>query len=249
MNILHLDLETTPAKALVWALFKQTISVDQILEPTSVLCFAAKWNGDKEVQFYKSQKQEGPAFERMIKKAHELLSQADAVSTFNGVSFDIPRLNTEFVKLGLPPPPPFANIDLKTIVMKKFAMTSSKLAFVGPYLKLGAKVRHEGWDLWKDCMRGDPKAWQIMQAYNIMDVILLEKLYNRVLPWIDNHPNRNLFVDSEEPVCTNCGKATLQKRGEAVTTTQRYTRYACTTCGRWCRGRNALKPKRPVAVR
>ncbi len=176
MKLLMIDIETTPALVHVWSLFNQNISVDQVVKPTSVLCFAAKWYGDDKVMFHAAVHQDGPAFKAMIKAAHKLLSEADAVCHFNGTTFDIPRLNTEFLKLGMAPPPPIPQIDLKKVVMTKFAMTSSKLAFVGPFLQIGAKVSHEGWPLWTGCMDGDTASWRKMEEYNRQDVVLLEKL-------------------------------------------------------------------------
>lgn len=245
MKLLHLDIETSPVVAYVWRLFGQDIGVDQIITPTSLLCWAAKWHGEKEIYFAKSGgTTSGSSFEKMVRQIHSLLSEADAVCHFNGNSFDMPRLNQEFLLLGLAPPPPVPNIDLKNVIMRKFDMTSSKLAFVGPYLDIGGKVKHEGWDLWKACLAGDKDAWARMEKYNKQDVVLLEKLYSKVLPWIDQHPNMTFFVDSAEPVCPNCGSLKLQKRGVSRATTQVYIRYQCQDCGRWSRARQATKQSR-----
>lgn len=241
MRILHIDIETTPAQVFVWALHKQDISVDQIIRPTSVLCFSAKWDGEEEVMFYKADKQSGVEFDKMIRAAHRLLSEADAVCHFNGTTFDIPRLNQEFLRLGLPPPPPIPQIDLKKVVMNKFSMVSSKLAFVGPYLKIGEKIRNEGWPLWIGCLDGDPNSWKAMETYNKGDVILLEKLYHKVLPWIEQHPNRGLFINTDKPACPRCGSVSLQSRGVQRGATLTYRRFQCKNCGGWCRARCADK--------
>lgn len=236
-RILFIDIETTPATALVWSLRDQNISIDQLITPTSVLCFSAKWSDGTEVIYDRSLKQDSSEFKKMIRHAHDLLSEADAVCHFNGASFDIPRLNAEFLRLGMKPPPTIPQIDLKKVVMSKFGTTSSKLAFIGPYLKIGEKVQNEGWPLWRGCMAGDADSWEKMEKYNKQDVVLLERLYQRVLPWIDNHPNANLFVDSKKPLCPNCGSDRLQSRGEQVGATLVYQRFQCRACGRWCRSR------------
>lgn len=242
MRLLFLDVETSPIQAYVWSLFNNhSISVDQVIVPTSILCWAAKWCGQPEIMFAKAQKPDSPEFARMMKKIHTLLSECDAVCHFNGNSFDLPRLNTEFLRLGMEPPPPCPSIDLLRVVQSKFSMTSNKLAFVSPYLKIGSKVKNAGWDLWKDCLAGDAVAWGKMEAYNKQDTFLLEKLYKKVLPWIDQHPNMNMLTDSGKPVCPNCGDAKLQSRGIYRTVTQEYTRYCCTACGRWSRARKASK--------
>lgn len=220
------------------------------MKPTSVLCWAAKWLDDDRVFWQHSIDSEGQDFVKMIRGIHKLLSEADAVCHFNGRTFDMPRLNNEFVRLGMSPPPPIPQIDLKTVVMSKFDMTSSKLAFVGPYLKIGEKVKNSGWELWLSCMDGDKEAWRLMEKYNKQDVVLLERLYKKVLPWIDNHPNRGLVDNTEnEARCPNCGATKLAPRGHYRTQTMVYRRYQCQGCMRWSRGRVRSKHHEPAAYR
>lgn len=250
MKLLFLDVETTPAVVYTWALRKQDISVDQIITPTSLLCFSATWLDDKdgETVFYRSVKQSGKDFDAMVRAAHKMLSEADAVCHFNGMSFDIPRLNQEFLRLGMAPPPAIPQIDLKKVVMSKFSMVSSRLMFVGPYLKIGEKVKHEGWKLWIDCLAGDQEAWESMEKYNKQDVVLLKKLYRKLLPWIDNHPNMNLYKNGEKPVCPNCGGLKLVSNGLRRALTYTYRRLQCLGCGHWSRERTSTKsiPVAPV---
>jgi hypothetical protein len=104
---------------------------------------------------------------------------------------------------------------------------------------VGKKVRHHGHELWVECMRGDDKAWKLMEKYNKKDVTLLEDVYNKLLPWIKDHPNRSLFTDGE--VCSNCGSEKLQKRGHAYTQVYKYQRYQCLSCGLWLRSKNMKK--------
>jgi uncharacterized protein YprB with RNaseH-like and TPR domain len=238
LKLLFIDIETTPCIAMTWGLRKQNISVEQIVEPTSVLCFAAKWRDKREVIFRKSTVRSGDEFDSMIREAHTLLWNADAVCHFNGESFDIPRLNAEFLRLGLPPPPPIPQIDLKKTAMRKFGTVSSRLAFLGPYLNIGEKVHHEGWPLWTGCLKNDPKSWRTMEKYNRQDVVLLERLYDRILPWIDGHPNMNWYTVGGNN-CPTCGHSTLIRRGYRRTRVQIYQRYVCGHCDAWCSARVA----------
>lgn len=103
MRILHLDIETAPHKVYAWGLYDQDIAINQIVEPGYTLCWAAKWHGSQELKFdsvWDSGKR------RMIKRIHKLLAKADAVVHYNGLKFDIPTLNQEFLQIGLKPPPP-----------------------------------------------------------------------------------------------------------------------------------------------
>jgi len=79
----------------------------------------------------------------MIQAAHDLLSEADAVIHYNGNSFDMPWLHTEFLLAGMPPPEPYKNIDLLLAVRKRFRFVSNKLDYVTQAVGLEGKVHHE----------------------------------------------------------------------------------------------------------
>jgi uncharacterized protein YprB with RNaseH-like and TPR domain len=112
-KILILDIETRPAVAYVWRLFKENVGIGQVLEAGGVICFSAKWFGEKGFQFYADWT---VGHEEMIRAAHRLLSEADAVVTYNGDKFDLPKLRGEFLLANLLPPPPLTSIDIyKTV--------------------------------------------------------------------------------------------------------------------------------------
>jgi ribosomal protein L32 len=85
--------------------------------------------------------------------------------------------------------------------------------------------------MWLDVMDGNKKAQKLMETYNKQDVVLLEKVYDIVLPWIANHPNRSHHSGSA--VCPNCGSKHLQHRGFAITSVGRQQRFQCQDCGKW----------------
>jgi predicted RNA-binding Zn-ribbon protein involved in translation (DUF1610 family) len=235
MKILHLDIETAPARAYVWGLFNQNISINQIEEPGYTLCWAAKWHQQPNIYFssiHHFDKQ------RMLYSIYELLDEADVVVHYNGRKFDIPKLNQEFLLNNMPRPSPVLQIDLLSTVRRHFKFQSNKLDFVAQQLGMGNKVEHKGMSLWRDCMAGDDEAWEVMRRYNIRDVELLEKVYDRLRPWISNHPNHGLFITEGEHVCPNCGSHHLQKRGTYYAKTLTYQRYRCTDCGSWSRAKN-----------
>jgi DNA polymerase elongation subunit (family B) len=238
VKILCLDIETAPNVAHVWGLFKQTVGISQITQTGRVMCFAAKWVGERGVTFF-SEHTHG--HQETIKAAHDLIGEADAVLTYNGRSFDLPTLNKEFIKYKISPPAPYHDIDLLLVARSRFRFSSNKLDWLCTELGLGSKVRHEGHSLWVKCMNGDEKAWKRMERYNRQDVTLLEKLYHRMLPWIDKHPNLALYIDSEEPACTNCGSDDLQSRGTQYNRTLAYKRYQCNDCHTWMRAKTAIK--------
>jgi DNA polymerase elongation subunit (family B) len=236
LRVLVVDIETAPHLAHVWGLWDQNVGLSQIADVGHVLCWAAKWVGERDVE-YRSEHHDG--HEAMVRRAWELFNDADAVVGYNSRSFDVKHLRREFVLAGLTPPSPHKDIDLITTCRTQFKFASNKLEHVASELGLGHKVKHSGFELWLGCLRGDEAAWREMRRYNIQDVKLTEKLYLRLLPWIKNHPHHGLYLAEHRPVCQNCGGNDLQRRGHSQTTLGRYQRFHCGTCGAWSRGRHS----------
>lgn len=230
MKILLLDLETAPNLATVWGLFKQNISINQLIESSYTLCWAAKWLGEDAV-YFDSVHRSRP--KQMIKRIHKMLDEADAVIHYNGSKFDIPTLNKEFLLHGLLPPAGYKQIDLLKTARNQFRFPSNKLDYVAQQLKLGGKTKNIGHELWLRCMNGDNEAWDMMEEYNINDVILLENVYDKFLPWIKHHPNRSVFTGTL--CCPHCESKKFQKRGFTPAGHTRYQRFRCSECGTWFR--------------
>lgn len=238
MKTLLLDIETAPNKAYVWGLWDQNIAINQVEESGYVMCWAAQWLGQAKVYFAADWQHK--AASKMLRPVHELLGEADAVVHYNGLKFDIPTLQKEMLKHGLQPPAPFKQVDLMLAVKRAFRFESNKLDYVAQALGLGAKVRHPGFEMWIACMKGDPAACRLMERYNRGDVALLEKLYKRLLPWLDRHPNMSALAAGRD-VCPKCGSANTQARGTVVAITRRYRRWQCQSCGGWFRSTRSIE--------
>ena len=226
-RILMLDIETAPHLVAAWGLFDQQIPIDRLLEPGYTLCWAAKWYGEKEIMF--SSILDGRR--KMVRSVHKLLSECDAVCHYNGLKFDIPTLNKEFLLLELKPPPPYEQIDLLQTARARFRLASNKLDYVAGQLGLGSKVAHKGFDLWLECMAKKPDAWRVMEKYNKHDVTLLERVYVRLLPWIKRHPNISVLMGGV--CCPKCGSEKSQARGYHRSTARVYQRFQCQSCHSW----------------
>lgn len=227
-RLLVIDIETFPHTVHTWGLHDQNIAINQIVEPGGIACFAAKWVGEKGVTF--ASVHEGTE-RQMLRKAHELLSEADAVIGWNSASFDVKWLQGQMVKHGLPPPTPFKQIDLLRTARGKFRLASNKLDYVAQLLGVGKKESTGGFDLWKACMEGCPKAWARMKRYNIQDTRLTEEVYLKLRPWITNHPNIGVFEGDH--CCPVCAGTKIQSRGYYVTRSRRYAQAQCRTCFSW----------------
>jgi len=176
-----------------------------------------------------------------------VLEEADVVVSYNGKRFDIPMINREFIKAGMGPPAPYKQVDLLETVKKQFKLPSNKLEFVVKDFEVGAKMKHEGFELWIKCMKGDEKAKATMLKYNRQDVVILEKLHDKLKGWVVGAPNAALYATPEQlakgEMCYHCGSHNVQKRGTTKTNTGIFPRYFCTSCKSWSRGRYSLTTK------
>jgi hypothetical protein len=152
--------------------------------------------------------------------------------TYNGDAFDLRKLMGEFIMTGLGPTPPLTSIDLLKSV-RKLGLQSGKLAYVGPLLGLGGKVKHEGFELWTKVMAGDKAAQKRMTTYCKGDVTLTEKLYLKLKPFIRNHPHLGLVKAD----CGACGSNETQNRGYRRTKYFKIQRLQCNKCGSWSDGK------------
>lgn len=252
MKLLVLDIETSANIAATWGLFNANIGINQVMEPTRMISYAAKWVNNPSMAFY-SEFHHGR--DAMVESAFHLVNQADAVIHYNGKGFDMKHLNREFQEykirrrdgeilnpdIEVGKPDPYQHIDLLSVVRANFKLTSNKLDWVAhEFLKVGKKIGHPGYSLWDACKNGDPKAWALMRKYNKHDVVLTELVYWELLEWIDNHPNMQLF-GGEPGSCPTCGSMDRQKRGTRKTNLSEYQTYKCSDCGRRYQDKTALR--------
>ena len=228
-RILFLDIETKPAIIASFGIRDQHINHGQILKDGGVICTGVKWGGEKRTTVY-SDWQHG--HREMLEAVHAMLSEADAVATYNGASFDIPKLQGEFLLAGMQPAPPVTQIDIYKSI-KRLGYICNKLGYIAPLLGIGEKVKHEGLDLWLKVMDGCPKAQARMAKYCAGDVRLTEDVYERVKPFINTHPHMG---QTRHDACGACGSTRLQARGFQRTKASIYQRYQCQNCGSWSKG-------------
>ena len=231
-----MDIETSLHKVYTFQLIKAYIPPKQIIEPTRVLCWAAKWLGEKKVEF--RTENDGD----FLTKIHEMISDADGVIHYNGKAFDMKHLNREFLLNEMDPPSSYVDIDLLTTMRQNFKMASNKLEWVSIALGHDGKVQHRGVQLWIDCQEHNcPKAWKEMRRYNVRDVTEMEPIYYELLPWIKRHPNYGHYEGGEKVNCPYCGSERLKKDGIERNTIVPYQRYRCLDCRSPVKGRKKIE--------
>ena len=240
-KVLLYDLETSPNIGYTWG--TRETDVIKVLHPRQIISIAWKWLGEDDVKVlslphfpnYKRDKRDNKA---LMLEIHKLFGKADIVVGHNVKRFDDRRSNTDFIKHGLKPPPPHAQVDTLEFARFKFDFNSNKLDDLGDFLGLGRKVKHPGFEMWEKCLEGDPEAWALMEKYNKGDVVLLEKVYLKLRPWMKNHPaltprDRAFFA------CPYCRSPRVKSEGHRYTKLGKAPRYSCLepNCGKWSTGR------------
>lgn len=230
-KILFWDVETSLIVATTFSLRPDYLPYDGILEDWTIISGAWKWAGEETTHHVAVTKYGNDKV--VCKKLREVLLQADIIVHHNGDKFDLKKLNARLIYHGLEPLPKLVTVDTLKHVKKIAQFTSNSLNYLGVHLLKEGKVRtSEG--LWMKVRTGDKDALKEMIIYNIGDVIVLEKIYNRLRPYMQNHPHVGLLTkDGSKSDCPKCGSVDLQKRGIAVTSQTRYQRLQCRQCGSW----------------
>lgn len=246
MKILFIDVETSPIIAHVWQLFDNNVALNQIQKDWHLLSFSAKWLGEKEI-IYADQRYEKDISndKKLLKKAWKLLDEADIVIGQNSKKFDIKKLNARFILNGMQPPSSFRQIDTLQLAKKHFGFTSNRLAYMSDKLNTKyKKLDHKefpGHEMWVECLKGNKKAWKAMEKYNKYDVLSLEELYTKLIPW-DNSINFAVYDPDKGRVCS-CGSITFKSKGYAYTNIGKFKRYLCLRCGKQQQSKHNLLSK------
>lgn len=242
--VLVYDIENAPGLAWVWGAYDQNVIAME--QDWYLLSFAYKWYGGRRVGFHSIFESESfvpdttDDYDLALRLA-ALFDRADVLVAHNGDRFDRRKVNARFLYHGIDPPSPYRTIDTKKEASRHFNNYSNSLKELGRLHELGDKTPHEGFDLWRSCMAGDPKAWRLMERYNRQDVVLLERLYEKLLPWIGapgtpsavNHG----FWQPGETVCPRCGSGNLIKNGHHRTSVSVFQCFQCKDCRGFSRAR------------
>ena len=211
---------------------------------TSIICAGWKELGKKKVHCinawdFKAWNKNVNDDREVCQAIYEVLKDADAVITHNGIRFDWKYLQTRLVYNGFPPLHKIKHIDTCSVAKRNFLSFNNKLGYLGDWLVKDNKLENGGWELWVKVHRRDKKAQKLMERYCKQDVILLEKVFLKLRPFIKNLPNRNHFrplqktLDNKN-VCPTCGSTDLKKWGFYRTSVMEYQRYRCGHCFSCC---------------
>lgn len=242
-KILIFDIETSPNIAHVWAFYQTNVGAKQLTEDGHMMSFAAKWLGNDKIIYEENR---GKNDKALVRKLLKLVNEADLVVAHNGRKFDMGWLRSKAAIHGLKPPSPVKIVDTLLSARKEFYFPRYTLEYLARVFGCTQKLAHKkypGHELWLECLKGNDEAWGEMKAYNVQDIVALEELYVKMIPWISNHPNLGIYEQEDHAVCKGCASSNLHKRGTYKTNLSIFQRYRCMDCGSWSRGRTNLLDK------
>lgn len=242
-KILFWDIETSLSIVTTFSLRTDYISHESLLQDWNILSVSWKFQGDKKVQNIRVGK-DVQDDKKLVQKIRDVVAGADIIVHHNGNKFDLKKLNTRIIYHGLPPlPGKLLTVDTLVEARRAFAFTSNRLDYICRFLGIEGKTETSH-GLWSKVLKGDQAALKEMAQYNDNDVLILEALYDKMLPYI-RHPNMGAFYDADSMHCPNCGDVWMHKSGTRATREgNTYQRYKCNSCGAWAQGKTALTKTR-----
>lgn len=176
----------------------------------------------------------------ITKELWALFNEADITLGHNSNRFDDKMSRMFFLKHSLTPPSPTKSIDTMRAAKAVGRFGSNSLNSLSDFFGLGQKSQTTHASLWWDCLQGDKKSWKKMKSYNCQDVALTVKLYEKLRPWMLNHPNISRLSNKSE-ACPKCGvEDKMQSRGYRMTNVGKFRRYQCQACAGWCARRTQV---------
>jgi uncharacterized protein YprB with RNaseH-like and TPR domain len=227
-KVIIFDVETAPMVTATFSLYPENIGHNNIIEDWFMICAAWKELGKKKVESIAIKKKGKD--KDVVSVLRDALADADILIAHNGAKFDIKKLNTRLIYHRLKPMPKIPMVDTLKEVRKISAHSSNRLDYLGQALGVGKK-QETTYGLWLRAMKGDREAIAEMVKYNIQDVILNEKVYNILRPYMDSHPHMGVLSGGDRLSCPKCGSVEVSLNGSRVSVQGIVQqRYQCREC-------------------
>lgn len=228
---LFFDIETSPMVVYSWRTgYKINIPTENIVEDWKIICICYKWEGEEKVHTLKWDKNQ--CDKEMLKKFVKVLNDADEISAHNGDRFDIKKVRTRCIFHRIPMRQKYRTFDTLKKAKSHFSFNSNRLDYIAKFLGVGAKLEHDGFDMWVNCLKGDEKALKDMIEYCVMDIIVLEDVYFAIQNYTKNNTHAGTLNGGLKCSCPNCGSEDidlLKNNYTAMGTIKRL--MGCNTCG------------------
>jgi len=228
---LFFDIETSPNIGFFWSSgYKLNIPHDNIIQERAVICVCYKWEHEKQTQYLTWNNGDD---RELLEKFMQIMDSADEVVGQNSDNFDIKWLRTRCLSHGIQAQPEYQSVDTYKLAKKYFRFNSNKLDYMSSFMGFGNKL-HTGYDLWKKIvLNNDQKAMNQMVKYCKKDVLLLEKVHNKMKNYV-KHKTHVAIVEGQTKLdCPECSSTNTRFNGNRVSAAGiKSKKLQCQNCGK-----------------
>lgn len=230
---LYFDIETSPNIVFSWNIgYKLNLMHDSIIKERRIICICYKWEHENKVHSLTWNKGDD---KEMLIKFVAVMNIADECIGHNSDQYDLKWVRTRAMFHDISVFPDYTTVDTLKLSRRGFRFNSNKLDYIGQFLGLGKKKDTGGFGLWKDIVLNNSReSLKKMVDYCIGDVLLLEKIFNRLNPYVKHKTHVGVLEGGDKCNCPNCGSDRLQKRGISVSAVgYKKQRLQCQICGKY----------------
>lgn len=228
---LFFDIETSPMIVYSWRTgWKINIHTDNIIEDWRIICISYKWEHEDKVKNLRWD--ENKCDKKMLTDFIKIMNEADECIAHNGDRFDIKKIRTRCLFHRIPMFPKYRTLDTLKKAKSGFNFNSNRLDYIAKFLGVGAKLEHEGFNMWVKCMQGDEEALKDMVKYCDMDIVVLEDVFLALQNYIINNTHTGVHNGKMKASCPNCASEDVSLLKNDVTAKGTVKRLMeCNTCG------------------
>lgn len=229
---LYFDLEVSPNIVFSWRTgYRLNIDPDNIIEERKIICVCWKWEGSDEVHSLTWDKKQDD--KKLLKDFIKVMNTAHEIIGHNSNNFDTKWLRTRALLQGVDMLPHYVSIDTLKHAKNGFYFNSNKLDYLAKLFGEGQKKDNGGFNTWKKIVLDkDADALQLMVDYCKQDVVILEKVFNKLQPYVKNTTHYGVLFGEEKYSCPSCSgyNIGLHKRYATQMGTMRYSMYCKGGC-------------------
>lgn len=250
-RVLTFDVERLPMRTKdlpVWdmkGLQYRRLVPDDIARWDRTVCLAYRWKGERRIGFIAEWLPGGR--DEFLRRAHELIDEADLLVGHNSKGFDYPHLLGDFTMAGLSRPSPVKHFDTLLTARSNANWPANHLDTLDKRFGNHGKTDKYRVEMAEAAVDGDERQQRLIERYNKGDIRATDRVAKVLLPHATGF-NLGLYEDDPTaPVCPRCQSSRLQRRGYLVKQALRYPRFQCQSCGGWSTSRSSVPG--PVEMR
>ena len=160
------------------------------------------------------------------------VEKADECVAHNGDRYDIKWLRTRCAKHNIFIPDKIDTFDTLKKARKQFNFNSNKLDYIAKFFGFKGKTNTGGFQLWVDVLNGSEKALNKMVKYCENDVVILEKVFNKIYKYSEVNQHTGVNFGEHRWSCVKCGSQKIRSNGTRTTKSGTTShRMRCRSCG------------------